>query len=58
MGQFETFADFVRMGRHGIYVWSVYGITLVVIAGHLISLRLQKRRLLREYRKMKKRGAV
>lgn len=58
MGYFETFAEFVRMGRHGVYVWSVYGIAVVIIASHLVSLAVQKRRVLQEFRKMKKRGVL
>lgn len=58
MGYFETFSEFVRMGRHGVYVWSVYGIAVVIIASHLVSLAVQKRRVLQEFRKMKKRGVL
>lgn len=26
---FDSFSDFIQMGRHGIYVWSTYGISAV-----------------------------
>ena len=29
---FDSFADFLFMGRHGLYVWSAYGITFFSIA--------------------------
>lgn len=28
---FESFADFLAMGRHGVFVWSSYGIALAVL---------------------------
>ena len=28
---FDNFADFLAMGRHGLYVWLSYGIFLAVI---------------------------
>lgn len=56
MGYFDSFSEFIRMGDHGVYVWSVYAITLAVILGHWVALRQQKQRVLRELRKMKKRG--
>ena len=31
MFYFETFSDFLAMGRHGFYVWSAYGIALVAM---------------------------
>nr|WP_232339844.1 heme exporter protein CcmD [Ketobacter sp. MCCC 1A13808] len=31
------------MGKHGAFVWSAYGITLVVILGNLIAIRRRKK---------------
>ena len=28
---FESFAEFLQMGRHGIYVWSAYGLTIFTL---------------------------
>ena len=28
---FDSFAEFLRMGGHGLYVWVAYGSTLVVL---------------------------
>lgn len=40
---FETLAEFIQMGRHGVYVWSAYGISLVLIGVNLWSaLRSQR----------------
>jgi heme exporter protein D len=30
---FETFADFLQMGRHGVYVWSAYAFSIFVLIG-------------------------
>jgi heme exporter protein D len=29
---FDSWADFMAMGKHGVYVWSSYGLTFAVIA--------------------------
>ncbi|WP_259642035.1 heme exporter protein CcmD, partial [Pseudomonas syringae] len=28
---FASFSDFLAMGRHGVFVWSAYGLCLVVL---------------------------
>ncbi|MCH8551390.1 MAG: heme exporter protein CcmD [Natronospirillum sp.] len=58
MGYFDSFSDFIRMGNHGVFVWSVYGITVFTILGHWLGLRLQKRRLVTEMQRLKKRGQL
>lgn len=55
---FESFSDFLAMGRHGLFVWSAYGLCLLVlvvnVAGPLLArrryLQQQARRLRREKR--------
>lgn len=44
MGHFATFADFIAMGKHGLYVWLSYGIALMVILYNIVSPWLGKRR--------------
>lgn len=44
MGQFASFADFIQMGKHGLYVWLSYGIALGVFLYNIIAIGLQKRR--------------
>lgn len=40
---FESFQEFLRMGQHGPYVWSAYGIASVLIVSNvLLALRDQK----------------
>lgn len=45
---FESFADFLAMGRHGLYVWMAYGVTFAIIVWNVLQPVLQRRRLLRE----------
>ena len=45
---FNSFAEFIAMGNHGLYVWSAYGISLLVLAINLGGPLLAKRRYLQE----------
>ena len=53
---FNTFSEFVQMGGHGFFVWTAYGITLVVLSYNIINpmvmnrrfVKLQKQNLRRE----------
>ena len=45
---FESFADFIAMGKHGAFVWSAYGISLLVLAINVALPILGKRRYLQE----------
>ncbi|CAI8817255.1 MULTISPECIES: heme exporter protein CcmD [Pseudomonas] len=45
---FASFSDFLAMGHHGLYVWSAYGICLLVLAFNVASPVLAKRRYLQE----------
>jgi len=44
---FDSFAEFLRMGMHGPYVWSAYGISLLLIAAN-VFFSLPQARLVRE----------
>jgi heme exporter protein D len=39
---FDSWADFLAMGKHGVYVWSSYGLTFAVIAGLLWQARHER----------------
>ncbi|WP_040262350.1 heme exporter protein CcmD [Pseudomonas massiliensis] len=43
---FSSLGDFLAMGRHGAYVWSAYGVCLVMLAWNLIAPWRARRRLL------------
>ena len=39
---FDSFADFLAMGKHGFYVWSAYGVSaLLIIANMALAIRGQ-----------------
>ncbi|WP_110947904.1 heme exporter protein CcmD [Pseudomonas bohemica] len=45
---FESFSDFLAMGKHGLFVWSAYGICLAVLAINIASPLLARRRYLQQ----------
>ena len=45
---FESFAEFLAMGGHGLYVWLAYGSTIAVVLANVLSVRLARKRFLRE----------
>ena len=45
---FESFADFLAMGKHGLYVWTSYGISLAVLALNVALPVLARRRYLQD----------
>lgn len=48
MGQFASFADFIAMGKHGLYVWLSYGIGLGIILYNVVAVLLKKERFFNE----------
>ncbi|AVO57950.1 heme exporter protein CcmD [Pseudomonas sp. 22526] len=52
---FSSFADFLAMGHHGLYVWSAYGICLVVLVLNVaVPLLARKRYLEQEARRLRR----
>lgn len=45
---FESFADFLAMGRHGFYVWLCYGIALLLFVLNAVQPILQKKKIIKE----------
>lgn len=45
---FDNMQAVLSMGGHGIYVWSAYAVTAVVIAAVLIAPMHRRRRMLRD----------
>ena len=43
---FETFDAFLAMGKHGLYVWTAYGIGTLVLALNVAVPILSKRKVL------------
>ena len=46
--QFENFSDFMTMGGHGVFVWSVYAIAAVVLVLLAVNPVLKKRKFMQE----------
>ncbi|WP_320821007.1 heme exporter protein CcmD [Thalassolituus sp.] len=46
--EFNSFAEFIAMGKHGLYVWLSYGITAVIVAVNVVQPILRRRRLMKE----------
>lgn len=43
-----SFTEFLHMGGYAPYVWSSYGLALLVLGGNLIFARRKRSKLLRE----------
>lgn len=52
---FDSFADFLRMGQHGVYVWSAYGIFLLAVGVNLFLARQRERRVWAELARLARR---
>ena len=48
---FDSFAEFLEMGRHGFYVWTAYGVSLVLIAAQLVAMVHRRRQVRAEIRR-------
>lgn len=45
---FDSFADFLAMGGHGLYVWLCYGVGFVVLAANLLGAKQARKSLVKE----------
>ena len=52
---FDNFADFLAMGKHGAFVWSAYGISLIIIVANVIAPIQRKRTLINDIKRKIKR---
>lgn len=41
---FDSFADFIEMGRHGFYVWTAYGVSAALVVANLVVMLRRHRR--------------
>ncbi|MBJ7549272.1 heme exporter protein CcmD [Marinomonas ostreistagni] len=48
---FESLMDFFQMGKHGLYVWSTYAISLVALMGLFITTRYHNQQLRKQLKK-------
>ena len=52
---FNSFSDFIAMGGHGLYVWSAYGVTLVVFTFNAVKPLFMNKRFLQEQKQLQRR---
>ncbi|KGS11265.1 MULTISPECIES: heme exporter protein CcmD [Pseudomonas syringae group] len=45
---FESFSDFLAMGRHGLFVWSAYGLCALVLLINVLLPVLARQRYLKQ----------
>lgn len=55
MAAFDSFAAFLAMGDHGLYVWTSYGVAVGVVLYNQLSPRLLRRRLVTEHQRRRRR---
>jgi len=55
---FETFGDFLAMGKHGLYVWSAYGICFTVLAINVLAPVVARRRYLQQEARRLRRESI
>lgn len=48
----QSFSDFIHMGGYAGYVWSSYGIALVVFVWSIASPHMQKRQLIKRIKRI------
>ena len=44
----ESWSDFIQMGRHGFYVWTCVLLIVVLLGAELVSLAKARRQVLRK----------
>ncbi len=49
----QSFSEFLTMDGHGVYVWSVFFLMVLLIAVELISLAQLKQKTLKRFRRIR-----
>lgn len=52
---FETVTDFLAMGNHGLYVWSAYGVAVIIFVYNVVVPILQRRQLRKDIHRFSRR---
>ncbi len=47
-----SFAEFISMGGYGLYVWSSFGMTALLMIGEVVILRRQRRTIIQRLCRM------
>ncbi|MEB6587979.1 MULTISPECIES: heme exporter protein CcmD [Pseudomonas] len=54
---FSSFSEFITMGQHGLFVWSAYGISFLILSINVLLPLLARRRYLQqESRRLQREG--
>ena len=56
--KFASFAEFIAMDGHGLYIWMAYGITFIVLLGNLLWPVLVRNRFVHTERQVQRRAAA
>ncbi|MEL0614334.1 MULTISPECIES: heme exporter protein CcmD [Marinomonas] len=48
---FNSLADFLTMGTHGAFVWSTYGLVLLILASLILNTVQGRRKVIRQLKK-------
>ena len=43
--QFETFSEFIAMGKHGYYVWLAYGLSVAILVLNVVLPVMNRKRI-------------
>lgn len=54
---FDTFAEFLQMGKHGVYVWSSYGISALLIGLNILFAVVAQRNAREQVKRLARRQA-
>lgn len=54
---FDSFQEFLAMGEHGLYVWSCYGIAVVVIIYNFLAPKVVNRQKINERKRILQRDS-
>jgi len=52
---FDSFAEFIAMGKHGFYVWFCYGVTALVIIANILAPIRQRKKLIEQQARLQRR---
>lgn len=55
---FDSFASFISMGGHGLYVWLSWGVSLLLLLAVVWHARIERRRLLVDLKRRVRREKV
>ena len=55
---FDSFAEFIEMGGHGLYVWVAYGLAAVVFFFNLMAPIFKRKRLIIEQARQLRREKI